>query len=236
MSGGPIYRCDDAEEVKYVDAQQATAYHQMCNWEFDPKVIDETTFDFSWHPYAEDEPYIYQFGTQWQKTGGPKYVTPGVHENSAVKYIDTRILKATRLANTNNFKVLNDYCIKGFDFSVGIQTTHQSRLSISLVINITLLNNMPTLEYRVIGADDNKPYVPDLIATLGYDKTNWEIPQDVDVSKFDFSWKPDPNEPDMIHEFGTQWQKTGGPKYHVEGATEVKYEERHKANALPKER
>ena len=44
-----------------------------------------------------------------------RYVTPGVHEGSAVKYIDTRILKATRLANTNNFKVLNDYCIKGFD-------------------------------------------------------------------------------------------------------------------------
>ena len=49
------------------------------------------------------------------------------------------------------------------------------------------------------------------------------------MSKFDFSWKPDPNEPDMIHEFGTQWQKTGGPRYHVEGATEVKYEEQFKA-------
>ena len=38
----------------------------------------------------------------------------------------------------------------------------------------------------------------------------------------------------MIHEFGTQWQKTGGPRYHVEGATEVKYEEQFKARALPK--
>ena len=54
--------------------------------------------------------------------------------------------------------------------------------------------------------------------------------------KFDFSWKPDPNEPAMIHEFGTQWQKTGGPRYHVEGATEVKYEEQFKARALSKER
>ena len=232
MSGGPIYRCKDAEEVKYVDSQQATAYHCMDNWEFDPKVIDETTFDFSWHPYAEDEPYIYQFGTQWQKTGGPKYVTPGVHENSAVKYIDTRILKSTRLANTNNFKVLNDYCIKGFDFS-----WHPDDTSDPFIYQFGNqyydAQTMPTIEYRVIGAD-TKAFVPDLIATLGYDKTNWEIPQDVDVSKFDFSWKPDPNEPDMIHEFGTQWQKTGGPRYHVEGATEVKYEERHKANALPK--
>ena len=232
MSGGPIYRCDDAEEVKYVDAQQATAYHQMCNWEFDPKVIDESTFYFSWHPYAEDEPYIYQFGTQWQKTGGPKYITPGVHEGSAVKYIDTRILKATRLANANNFKVLNDYCIKGFDFS-----WHPDDTSDPFIYQFGnqyySAEQMPTLEYRVIGADEVS-YVNDLIATLGHDKTNWEIPTDIDVSEFDFSWKPNPNEPAMIHEFGTQWQKTGGPRYYVEGATEVKYEEQFKAVALSK--
>ena len=231
MSGGPIYRCDDAEEVKYVDAQQATAYHQMCNWEFDPKLIDETTFDFSWHPYAEDEPYIYQFGTQWQKTGGPRYVTPGVHEGSAVKYIDTRILKATRLADPNSFRVLNNYCIKGFDFS-----WHPDETSEPFIYQFGNqyypAEQMPTLEYRVIGADEVS-YVNDLIATLGHDKTNWEIPEDVDVSEFDFSWKPNPNEPAMIHEFGTQWQKTGGPRYHVEGATEVKYEEQFKAKALP---
>ena len=41
---------------------------------------------------------------------------------------------------------------------------------------------MPTLEYRVIGADEVS-YVNDLIATLGHDKTNWEIPKDVDVSE-----------------------------------------------------
>ncbi len=232
MSGGPIYRCDDAEEIKYVDAQVAKSLANKDNWEYDPKLIDEDSFDFSWHPYAEDEPYIYQFGTQHQKTGGPRYVTPGVHEGSAVKYIDPRILKATRLPNVDAFTVLGDAKVKDFDYS-----WHPDETSEPFVYQFGnqyySAEQMPTLEYRVIGADEIS-YVSNIIATLEHDKTNWEIPEDVDVSEFDFSWKPDPNEPAMIHEFGTQWQKTGGPKYHVEGATEIKYEEQFKARALPK--
>ena len=48
---------------------------------------DAESFDFSWHPYSADEPFIYQFGTQHQKTGGPRYVTPGVHGGSAVNIL-----------------------------------------------------------------------------------------------------------------------------------------------------
>ena len=39
-----------------------------------PEGIDTTNFDFRWRPIPYDRPYIHQFGTQHQKTGGPRYV------------------------------------------------------------------------------------------------------------------------------------------------------------------
>jgi hypothetical protein len=53
-------------------------------------------------------------------------------------------------------------------------------------------------------------------------KDNWKIPPHVDIAGFDFSWHPNPNDPPYVYEFGTQWQKTGGPRYVVAGATETK--------------
>ena len=55
------------------------------------------------------------------------------------------------------------------------------------------------------------------------DKTNWEIPDGIDIDGFDFSWHPDGSEPPYIYQFGTQWQKTGGPKYTVPDAKTTKY-------------
>lgn len=61
----------------------------------------------------------------------------------------------------------------------------------------------------------------------------WQIPDNVDVTNFDFDWKPDLYDPPFIHQFGTQWQIDGGPKYIVEGAKDIKYHDCQKARAIP---
>ena len=302
MSGGPIYTVQGATEVKYVEdmVAKAVADPERKNWEV-PAFIDADSFDFSWHPYAEDEPFIYQFGTQHQKTGGPRFLTPGVHKNSPVKYIDTRIIKATRLPSKKNFATLNNLKIAEFDYSWHPDTTDEPF--------IYVFGNqhysgeiMPTIEYVVPGAKQIK-YVNEIIATLATDRKNWvivqdvvedkfdfswkpnpndppyiyvwgnkhidatlkstieyhvegatdkkyvnndvevapekdrwEIPKDIDTTEFDLSWRPDPREPDFIYEFSTQWQKTGGPRYFVPGATEVKYIDTMKAKKLPSDK
>jgi hypothetical protein len=230
MSGGPTYTVPNALEIKYVDVITAKALPNKTNW-ITPSDIDVDSFDFSWHPYVEDEPYIYQFGTQWQKTGGPKYITPGTHKNSPVKYIDTRIIKATRLSNKKNWRTINKYVIDEFDYSWHPDETEEQFI---YVFGNQYYSSeiMPTVEYYVLGATQIK-YVNDIVAKLGYDKDFWDIPKDVDVSEFDFSWKPNPHDPEYIYEFGTQWQKTGGPRYIVPGAQEVKYIDTYKAKALP---
>lgn len=62
---------------------------------------------------------------------------------------------------------------------------------------------------------------------------NWEIPDGIGIEDFDFSWHPDPTDPPMIYQFGTQWQRTGGPRYIVPGATQVKYVTQEKARTKP---
>ena len=120
------------------------------------RLLDDTNWrgigmiDISWHPDYSEPPYIYQFGTQWQATGGPRYHVPGA---TSVKYVPTpRITKTT--------------------------------------------------------IDDN-----------------WRVPEGIDLEGFDYTWHPDDRDPPYIYQFGTQWQKTGGPQYHVPGATDIKYVE-----------
>ena len=61
------------------------------------------------------------------------------------------------------------------------------------------------------------------ILTRKQDRTNWTIPDTFDPDSFDFSWHPDTTEPAYIYQFGTQHQRTGGPQYRVEGATDLKF-------------
>ena len=230
LSGGPIYTVEGATEIKYVEDLVAKAVPDKTNWEV-PAFIDEESFDFSWHPYAEDEPYIYQFGTQHQKTGGPVYKTPSVHANSSTKYIDTRILKAKRLPSKKNFAILDNIKIKDFDYSWHPDTTDEPYIYVFGNTQYPA-EIMPTVEYTVPGATQIK-YVNKIVATLSSDTSNWEIPTDIDTTDFDFSWKPNPKDPNFIYQFGTQWQKTGGPRYVMPDATDIKYIDFQKVTTLP---
>jgi hypothetical protein len=63
----------------------------------------------------------------------------------------------------------------------------------------------------------------------------WVLPETVEIDKdsWDFNWRPNSTDKPYIHQFGTQWQKDGGPRYIVRGATEIKYHKHPKATALP---
>ena len=233
LTGGPRYIVPGAKEIKYIDNPVAKMRPSKTNWEI-PKDIDINSFDFSWHPYIEDQPYIYQFGTQWQKTGGPRYISPGADEMSPVKYIDRRILKATKLPNKKNYEVINNLVIEDFDYSWHPDETDGEYI-------YTFGNTqypaevMPTLIYKTTGATKVK-YINQPKAKLGSNKTNWQVNDNLDVTLFDFSWLPDPNDPPYIYVFGNQWnraEKESTVEYRVPGATEYKYVHDIIATTLP---
>ena len=71
-------------ETHYRTDKQLTRYYDLPSWTM-PSGFDVTSFDWSWHPDPTDPPYIYQFGTQHQRTGGPQYRVLGATD---LKFVD----------------------------------------------------------------------------------------------------------------------------------------------------
>jgi hypothetical protein len=288
-TGGPRFIVDGATEIKYVDAQTAVAKPDRTHWVL-PEGIDTTDFDFSWHPDIEDKPYIYQFGTQWQKTHGPKFYAVGYTEDSEIKYIDS--IKAKALPNKKYWETLIP--VEDFDYSWHPDTTEEpfiyvfgnqwnsGELEPTLIYTMpgatqkkyindivkvapytTGWNNvvdvedfdyswrpnptdppysyvfgnkqysgviMPTVTLTIKGATANK-YVDDIVAILTQKP---ELFSETELIKdFDYSWRPNPKDPPYVYQFGTQWAKTNGPKFTVPNAEETKFISEPVATILP---
>ena len=229
---------------KYVEDQKAKCKVDMSNWII-PENVDTSGFDFSWLPHPDESPYIYEFGTQWQKTGGPIYVAEGIARLpngkpiGERKYIDVQ--RVRKLPEPEKFTTLNDYKIADFDYSWHPDDT-ETGYTYVFGNNYYSAEKMPTIQYGA-GFKDNYKYVNDVVAVLAPDKTCWLIPDDIDDSMFDYSWVPDPGDPEgYVYVFGTQHQKTGGPKYVPQGIVvlkngktlgEYKYIDTQKVKKLP---
>jgi hypothetical protein len=184
-------------------------------------LVDETKFDFSWHPDPSDPPYIYTWGCKFfpvHLKACVEYHTPGA---TAIKYMaDTVEL----LSNTANW-VETEHTVDKDKFDM---TWRPSPLDPPYIyvwgnkfIDGTLQS---TLEYHTPNATEIK-HMPELVEVLPqWDK--WVGIEVVNKNAFDFSWRPDPREPAYIYVWGNKWI-AGDLKptleYHCEGATERKY-------------
>lgn len=183
-----------------------------------PEYLDVSKFDFDWRPDPYDPPYVHQFGTQWQKTGGPKYVVPGAE---GTKYHDSQ--RAIKLPEPDKFKILINSNVE-FDFSWHPDETEPEF--------IWVFGNqygdpieMPTIEYRV-GLATVVKFVDTISAKLVANPANWVKNYTIDSEKFDWSWHPHPWDPPYIYVWGNQHysaEEMPTVEYRVPGATQKKY-------------
>ena len=221
------YVVEGATEYKYME-ERATRKPCMDNWQIPPYVI-KNSFDFSWEPDLSkyDPPYIYQFGTVHQKTGGPRYVVPGATE---VKYID--VIKAEVIAwRFTNWLIPRNVDQKTFDWS-----WHPDETEPPYIYQFpSTWSKTGGPKFTVEGATETK-YLDYPIAKVKQDMTHWSIPAGLDTSEFDFSWHPNIDDDPLVYQFGTQWQKTDGPIFTAplcDENTPVKYMDLFKAKRLP---
>ena len=209
-AGGPEYHVPGATEIKFVTGQIAKMLPTDKNWSI-PTGIDINSFDFSWTPDTTEQPYIYQFGTQWQKTNGPCYKVPNARE---IKYITTP--RATRTFIDNAWESVDN--IIDFDY-----TWHPDATEQPYIYQFgTQWQKTGGPRYVVSGATEVK-YIAEPRANKVSTDANWIIPTGADIDSFDWTWHPDATDLPYIYQFGTQHQRTGGPEYHVPGATTTKY-------------
>ena len=210
-NGGACYHVPGATERKYVEIQHCRLPDQI-NWNI-PDTIDSTSIDYSWHPSNTEQPFIYEFATQWQPNGGASYVVSGATER---KYIE---IQHQRLSDLANWTTPGNIDSDSVDYSWHPSNTEQPYI----YEFATQWQPNGGACYHVPGATERK-YVEIQHSSLP-DKKYWNVSDTIDSTSIDYSWHPSNTELPYIYEFATQWQPNGGAVYAVYGATERKYVE-----------
>jgi hypothetical protein len=181
-------------------------------------------FDWSWEPDPGDPPYIYVWGNQWwpaEKMPTAEYHVPGATER---KYMDQPV---TLLGNKNNWTISDTVDPLSIDYS-WVPDPGDPPYTYVFGNQHWPGEIMPTVEYHVPGATERK-YIDYIQAALKDCMDNWEILEEIAQDEWDWTWVPNPNDPPYTYVFGNQWNPPefkASVKYHVPGATEVKYMDR----------
>ena len=171
--------------IKYQSRVVPRIYREH-NWEI-PKEIDVENFDFTWHPDANDPPYIYQFGTQHQKTGGPRYVMEGATE---AKYV--RNIVANKTSSTSSVIYFIDHHDGNLEHA--IETVNDKTIEIQTT---RYASDYLSILRRIAKKAD------------GHHEHVWVCSSLCDYSEFDFSWYPEQWQNHMVHVFPSNEQKFG---------------------------
>jgi hypothetical protein len=172
------YRVPGATERKYVSWPRASLLSDSANWTV-PDSVDPTGVDFTWVPDPGEPPYVYQFATQHQKTGGPVYRVPGAVE---VKYLAELKIRTVGKATAI-------YEIDHMDGAAGqiANTTRRVRY---------FDNYRDTLIRLAKSIGTEHEYV-------------WVCSSICDYTNFDFTWHPEQWQATMLHVFASDEQKFG---------------------------
>jgi hypothetical protein len=199
----------EAANIEHAQTLSRTRYFWWVNY-----LTDYTDFDFLWEPVPWQSQYTHTWPSPWDQFYGACLVPTNATTLEYHHHTETLPAREYR----ENFQTLIP-C--EFDYS---WVPHPWDPPYIYVFGNQWWSavKQPTVEYHAPGATERK-YVAYPRAELNVCMNNWSIPDNVDTGTFDFSWRPDPGDPAYIYQFGTQHQRTGGPRYTIAGATDVKY-------------
>jgi hypothetical protein len=175
------YHMPGATERKYMDIS-AQLQPNMTHWRI-PNHVNVMDMDFSWQPDPGEPPYIYQFATQHQKTGGPQYRVPGASE---VKYVDMMRAEVNREAAPI-------FEIDHLDGNAGKIPNTTKLIRYFDNYRDTLIRLAKNLQ--------------------GKHEHVWVCSSICDYGNFDFSWHPEYWQSTMLHVFASGEEKFGDTFY-----------------------
>ena len=177
-TGGAVYTMPGATDIKYVPAPRGTKTTTDHCWTV-PDGVDTTAFDWTWHPDATDPPYVYQFGTQHQRTGGPVYTVPGATD---IKFVDQ--IRAKIDSNATAIYEIDHLCGSAGQIANTTKTVRYFDNYRDTLIRIA----------KSIGSQHEFVWICSSIC---------------DYTNFDFSWHPEQWQATMLHVFPSNDQKFG---------------------------
>jgi hypothetical protein len=172
------YHTPGATERKYMSWPRATLRPNKSNWTI-PANIDASDLDLSWVPDPGSPPYVYQFATQHQKTGGPVYTVPGATETKYLSELKTRTVGAATAVIE----------IDHMDGNAGKIPNTTKRVRYFDNYRDTLIRIAKSL--------------------LGEHEYVWICSSICDYEGFDWTWHPEQWQGEMLHVFPSNEQKFG---------------------------
>jgi hypothetical protein len=173
---------DESTAVKYMDWPRAELAPDRTAWTV-PEGVDESQIDFSWVPDPGEPPYMYQFATQHQKTGGPVYTVPGATETKYLENIQIKI-------ETETVPIIE---IDHLDGAAG-----------------QIANTFKKIRYFDNYRDTLIRLAKSLV---GEHEFVWVCSSICDYTDFDFTWHPEQWQQTMLHVFASDNQKFGDTFY-----------------------
>lgn len=173
--------------------------------------IDESSFDFSWHPDPTDPPYIHVFGNQWHSAVIEPTVTYSVPGGTDFKYLPTIAICSPSKTNWDNTTADINYSWhpnpheppKIYQWlNNGPRYTVPGGTAIVLMENMSAIPlSIPThqlLRYPI------KTTLHDLIIQH-QSECFWAINTDLNYDSFDFDWRPESGAEQYINVFGQHY-------------------------------
>ena len=173
---------DQGLPIKYMDYPRALLLPNKEMWVL-PEGVHEEHVDFSWVPDPGEPAYIYQFATQWQKTGGAQYHVPGATETKYLEHVEIKI-------ETVTVPIVE---IDHLDGSAGNIPNAIKRIRYFDNYRDTLVRLAKSL--------------------VGEHEFVWVCSSICDYTDFDFSWHPEKWQNTMLHVFASNEQKFGDTFY-----------------------
>jgi len=140
----------------------------------------DADFDFSWHPDPHSPAYEYHFSSQWQRSSGIKYMLPN---SQGIKFVDDFKIATNSLAD-----------IFFIDYGNALSDTRFEQIK----------QRYPHVKRTRFVGDTYS--VMKRCATKSRGRF-WFISSRIDYTDFDFDWHSESWQTQMIHVFGSRWQK-----------------------------
>ena len=171
------------KEWHFHNTPVVTRLEDRSRWDI-PANIDDSEFDYSWHPNELEPDYEHHFPTQWQGDGGPVYRGTAGKKFQGGQYI--------RSGTTQIFYM---------DFMNPDSQPQFARLQAK----------HPTI--KLTRYVDNHLNVFKRIVNLATTEFVWITSSICNYADFDFTWHPHPDQREMVHVFGDTTQPRGDTFY-----------------------